>query len=117
MTSMPAQSCTYVFPDRHTCGSPALRGESRCYYHHPTRPPSKTFAQNPRRGFRLTAPTNRRDFQSALSQIIQRLAANQLDTRRAGILLYSLQVAGMSLPMDAPQPPSTPPPMRKSHHG
>jgi hypothetical protein len=30
--------CTHVFDGGHACASPALRGETFCYYHHPTRP-------------------------------------------------------------------------------
>ena len=33
----PIAICTYLFPDDHRCGSPALRGEDFCYYHHPDR--------------------------------------------------------------------------------
>jgi hypothetical protein len=93
---MPIQLCTHLFPDGHTCGSPALRSERLCFYHHPAR--STALRHRPTRGFTLTAPTNRRELLSALGQVMQRLASNKLDTKRAGILLYSLQVAGLTLP-------------------
>jgi hypothetical protein len=35
---MPAQNCPtchHLFPDSHRCGSPALRGQNFCYFHHP----------------------------------------------------------------------------------
>jgi hypothetical protein len=28
-------SCNHLFPDNHRCGSPALRGQTFCYFHHP----------------------------------------------------------------------------------
>jgi hypothetical protein len=96
---MPIQHCTHIFPDGHTCGSPALRSERLCFYHHPTR--ATALRHRPTRGFTLTTPTNRRELQQALGQVIQRLASNKLDTKRAGILLYSLQVASLSLPPGA----------------
>jgi hypothetical protein len=92
---MPVQICTHIFADHHRCGSPALRGERLCYYHHPTRKPSAN--TRPRRGFTLNSPTNKEELQSALNQVITRLADNRLDTRRAGLLLYSLQLAGQHL--------------------
>jgi hypothetical protein len=87
--------CSHIFPassePAHPCGSPALRGEAFCYYHHPTRKP----AANPRarRGFTLAAPTDQQTVQHALSEVIVRLAANKIDVHRAGLLLYSLQIA------------------------
>jgi hypothetical protein len=93
------QLCTYIFNDHHTCGSPALRGERLCYHHHPNRRPiPNTYARRSVRGFTLAAPTNRRELQTALGDIITRLASNKLDVRRASLLLYSLQLAGKSLP-------------------
>ncbi len=35
--------CRHLFTDGHQCGSPALRGEELCYFHHTARRP------NPRR--------------------------------------------------------------------
>jgi hypothetical protein len=109
MTVTTLQLCTRLFPDGHTCGSPALRGERLCYYHHPSRHP--VARHRPTRGFTLTAPTNHRELQLALSEVIRRLAANKIDTRRAGVLLYSLQLAGQALPTCPPwdqTPMSTP---------
>jgi len=114
---MSIQLCTHRFPDAHTCGSPALRGALHCYFHHPSRHPvASPEVRRARQGFTLTAPTNRREFQSALSEVIQRLASNKIDTKRASLLLYSLQIAGQSLPHAVLEPAVTPQPMRKSQH-
>jgi hypothetical protein len=89
----PTPLCHHIFPDGHRCGSPSMRGETLCYYHHPDRQPvANPYARRARRGFHLAPPTNRRELQHALSQVIQRLAANKLDVRRAGLLLHSLQL-------------------------
>ncbi len=86
---MPIKRCQHIFSDGHGCGSPALRGESFCYYHHPTRPP----VARERRGFRLTHPTDPISLQHALGQILHQLASNRLDPRRASLLIYGLQIA------------------------
>jgi hypothetical protein len=94
---MPIQHCTHIFPNGHTCGSPALRGERYCYFHHPSRHPSNTRIRRAQRGFTLAAPRTRNEFQSALSEVIQRLASNKLDTKRGGLLVYLLQMAARDL--------------------
>jgi hypothetical protein len=91
---MPTPLCRHIFPDTHRCGSPALRGEHLCYYHHPDRKPiSNPYARRARRGFNLAVPTDPQTLQHALSEVIVRLAANKLDVHRAGLLIYSLQIA------------------------
>jgi len=91
---MTLQLCNFIFDDLHRCGSPALRNNTRCYFHHPDRKPiANTYARRARRGFTLAPPRNQQDLQAALSEIITRLAANKIDTRRASLLLYSLQLA------------------------
>ena len=32
--------CRHIFTDGHRCGSPALRNQHFCYYHHATRRPA-----------------------------------------------------------------------------
>jgi hypothetical protein len=95
---MSLQLCTHTFDDGHTCGSPALRGDRLCYFHHPSRRPvANPYARRSRRGFTLPAPTTQQALNDALSQVIVRLAANTLDVHRAGLLLYSLQIARQTI--------------------
>jgi hypothetical protein len=98
MPTSPAPLCTHRFLDDHICGSPALRGESYCYHHHPSRRPcANPYERRARRGFNLPAPKTHQDLALALSEVIQRLASNRIDVHRAGLLLYSLQLAGQNL--------------------
>jgi hypothetical protein len=97
---MPTPLCNHTFPDRHRCGSPALRGEHLCYYHHPSRKPAAN--TRARRGFNLPIPTDQQTLQHALSEVIVRLAANKLDVHRAGLLLYSLQIASQTFLINVP---------------
>jgi hypothetical protein len=88
------RDCSHIFADRHRCGSPALRGERFCYYHHPDRHPvANSYERRSRRGFQIETPSNPVALQRALNQVLQRLATNQLDVHRAGLILYSLQLA------------------------
>ena len=98
MPSSPIALCRHIFPDEHRCGSPALRGETHCYFHHPDRKPvANPYARRALRGFQIVPPTNRRELQTALSDVITRLAANKIDVHRASLLLYSLQIAATQL--------------------
>jgi len=37
MKTIPAPTCHHLFPDDHRCGSPSLRNEAFCFFHHPDR--------------------------------------------------------------------------------
>jgi hypothetical protein len=92
--------CRHIFTDGRRCGSPSLRHEELCYYHHTTRRP----VENPRTRhahFDLPLPEDRSAIQSAIGQVLQRIAANEIDPKRAGLLLYGLQIASLNLPREA----------------
>jgi len=94
----PCPTCNHVFEDGHQCGSPALRGERHCYFHHPSRKPVKDpYARRSRRGFQITAPTNHQELMHVLNEVLQRLASNKLDVHRAGLILYNLQLTAQYL--------------------
>jgi len=92
--------CQHIFnPESdlaRRCGSPSLRGETHCYFHHPTRRPAVT--RHARRGFSIAMPHDQASLHYSLCQIIHRIANNQLDPHRASLLLYSLQLAGRHIP-------------------
>ncbi len=102
--------CRHIFTDGHRCGSPCLRQEDFCFYHHtsrgrraaiPSGAPIETIdlSQGEHRAssFVLPIPEDRSAIQHAIGQILNRLAANELDPRRAGLLLYGLQIASINL--------------------
>jgi DNA primase len=66
----------------------------------PSRPqtPLRPYTRRARGGFNLAAPTNRRELQHALNEVLTRRASNRLDTHRASLILYSLQIVGQHLP-------------------
>ncbi len=96
--------CRHIKVDGIRCGSPALRNEPFCYYHHNTRRPVPKHELEARRGmqgiFELPNPEDRSAIQHAIGQVLQRIAANELDPRRAGLLLYGLQIASLNLLKD-----------------
>jgi hypothetical protein len=116
--------CRHIFTDGRRCASPALRNSSLptahepfCYFHHTTRRPApapktrRARAADARLGsrstFTLPRPcelSERSGIQLAIGQVLERIASNSLDPRRAGLLLYGLQIASLNLPKDpAPQ--------------
>jgi hypothetical protein len=90
--------CRHIFTDGHRCGSICLRGEPFCYYHHTTRKPAPRQSLDRRSSFDLPLPEDRSAIQPAIGMILQRIASNDLDPRRAGLLLYGLQIASLNLP-------------------
>ncbi len=103
--------CRHIRTDGHRCGSPALRSADFCFYHHNCRKPvPKAEAQerqaerNRRAAFILPNPEDRSAIQEAIGTVLLRLAANELDPKRAGLLLYGLQIASCNLPRQKEQP-------------
>ena len=91
--------CRHTLPEGHRCGSPALRGEKFCYYHHTTRKPVADPQQRQarRNSFQLPTPSSRAAIQDSLGRVLTRIASNDIDPRRAGLLLYALQIACTNL--------------------
>jgi hypothetical protein len=103
--------CRHIFTDGGRCQSPTLRGgsgpEHFCYYHHTTRRPIPTTELRSRKShracrepFHLPVPEDRLAIQHAISDVLQKIAANEIDTKRAGLLLYGLQTASSNLPRE-----------------
>jgi hypothetical protein len=94
--------CRHIFTDGRRCGSACLRHEEFCYYHHTTRKPIENPRQrrNRRSTFDLPLPEDRSAIQCSIGQVLRRIASNEIDPRRAGLLLYGLQIASLNLPRD-----------------
>ena len=87
--------CRHIFTDGHRCGSPALRGESLCYYHIRTRRQGSSAGRSGT--FVLPHADDRTSIQLAIADVLCRLAAGDIDLKRGGMLLYGLQVASTNL--------------------
>ncbi|HEX3570879.1 MAG TPA: hypothetical protein VHU44_08655 [Acidobacteriaceae bacterium] len=100
--------CRHVHTNGHRCGSPALRAQNFCYYHDRTRLPNAPLAG--RIGIFKMQPIDDRDaIQIALYDVLSRITAGDIDTKRAAILLYGLQIASSNLTRrDKLQPATNP---------
>ncbi|CAN5553081.1 hypothetical protein BH10ACI4_BH10ACI4_16370 [soil metagenome] len=108
----PRFQCRHIHAQGHRCGSPTLRGELFCYYHHTTRRPISRQAmldraiEGPDATFTLAMAEDRHALQCTLIELLQRIAEKRIDTKRAKLLLYGLQIASANLPSykDTPAP-------------
>ncbi len=94
--------CRHIFTSGQRCGSPSLKNEEFCYHHHSTRKAIARADLETRRGrrssFALPEPEDRTAIQLSIGEVLRRLASNDLDPKRAGLLLYGLQIASINLP-------------------
>jgi hypothetical protein len=100
--------CRHIFTDGRRCGSPAIRGpegaDSFCYFHLNSRRPIQHAHTRKRRQsrFNLPNPEDRSAIQQSIGEVLRRIASNEIDPRRAGLLLYGLQIASLNLPKSSP---------------
>jgi hypothetical protein len=91
-------------PSGKKCHSPALRSKSYCYYHnnlHRLSDPSSRAAKE----LPVAAIEDTRGIQIALTQVLGALNSPHMDTRRAGLLLYGLNLAShLASRVAAPEP-------------
>jgi hypothetical protein len=104
---MATEYCRHIRPNGTRCNSYALTGQLRCYWHtglqqrHLALAPSGVqldpATQPP--PFELDFPEleDRASIQLALSMLLGALARNRIDPKRAGPILYGLQVASSNV--------------------
>ena len=102
--------CRHIKPDGHRCGSPSLRDQNFCFYHRtarrcgPRQPQVQTATARKASTFDLPSPADLADrsgIQLAVALLLHKIAHNEIDPRRAGLLLYGLQIATVALPKPA----------------
>jgi hypothetical protein len=99
--------CRHIFTDGRRCGSPALRQQHFCYYHYAHRTPvlANVRRRQPRSGFELTrldGLDNHTAIQLAISEVLGRIASNDIGHKSAWLLLYGLQIADHNLRRSRP---------------
>jgi hypothetical protein len=100
--------CRHIRPTGARCGSPSLRNEHFCYFHHTTRRPPAAPVTDPEllhagpthATFELPSLEDRPSIHLAIQEVARRIALNQLDPRRAALLLYALRIASANLPRE-----------------
>ncbi len=94
-------TCHHAKANGQPCGSPALRGEQFCFYHHPTRRRPRAAGRKPRLpAFHLPNLVDRASIQRALAKVASRVLSGRLDRRTARLLTFAFQVANQTLPGD-----------------
>jgi hypothetical protein len=84
--------CRHIMPSGKRCHSPALRDKAYCYYHfklHRIANPTSGEANQ----IGVSTIEDARGIQIALTQVLGALNSPYMDTRRAGLILYGLQIA------------------------
>ena len=94
------RSCQHIKSDGIQCGSLALRDRRYCYYHNK----SREYEIARRRGRRsqlrhVNIPDleNPNAIQGALGEVIRLMLTDQIDVRKAGLVIYALQTAAKNL--------------------
>ena len=103
-----AKECRHIKANGLKCHSLALRGFPFCYFHSRSRYPAPARKPSVDQPLELPRLESYVDVGSALNAILQALASSRISTKRAGLLLYNLQLASQSA-LD-PQYPSAPAP-------
>ena len=98
---MPYRTCDHLKEDGIYCSSPALRDHRYCYFHLNTRArrvqAARARLHGDSRRFQMPVLDNMHAVQAGIQQVVDALADDRLDNRRAGLLLYALQQAAASL--------------------
>jgi hypothetical protein len=81
--------CQHIQLSGVRCGSPALRGQTHCYYH--------SVLRQKRENIVIPQLDEALNIQFSLRQIIHGIAFGQWDTKRAALLLYALQIASSNM--------------------
>jgi len=96
--------CRHIHADGRPCGSPALRREQFCYFHHTTRrpkpAPGKFRHLDAHEPFELPAIEDRTSALAVAAHLLSRIASNDLDATRAGRMLYNLNLIISLLPKE-----------------
>ena len=104
------KTCNHLYDDGNHCGSAAVTGRDYCCYHLRYRGRLMRMAQARARGqhFHLDLPPleNMHAVQSALTQVVEALAADMIDPKRAQLILSALRMAANNFKNPAAWKPS-----------
>ena len=92
--------CQYIKSGDVQCGSPALRDHTYCYFHSNWRESELRRLrglEQPSFAIGLPDVEDTNAMQGALTEVIRLMLTDQIDDRRAGVLLYALQTASSDL--------------------
>ncbi len=94
------EACQQIKLDGEPCRSAALRGKKFCYYHLHSGPPPAEVSNRlviPLVQFHVPFLDDATSIQATISVVCEHLLHRRLEPKKAGILLYALQVASSNL--------------------
>ena len=97
MSTPKPYACRHIFTDGHQCGSPALRGEPLCFYHHASRLPQTHQTIHGHTFIALPEPLDLHAVQRGLAEVLRLAATGTLEPRLAAVLLRTLALASQNL--------------------
>jgi len=90
-----APRCEFVKHDGERCGSPALKGETRCYNHGESR--AKRQAEEAAKILQAPTLEDRASVQMALTRVFSLLATNSIEDKTARVMIAALRLAHRNL--------------------
>lgn len=100
MSTYPVKQCQRMRMNGTQCGSPALRNQKFCYFHQrccAVQFDVSTSAADPAALFYLPVLEDAASIQATITQVCEHLLHRRLDPKKAGVVLYALQVASSNL--------------------
>ena len=98
---MSLRLCRHFKQNGVPCGSPALRGQSLCYFHHRDQQYRLAFSRDRRRAevcdWKLPPLHTMADIRAALQRVASELFVGRLDPDRAAPMLHALDLAAIPL--------------------
>ncbi len=85
-----APRCNFYKPDGRRCGSPAVRGRRRCYFHQRLFTPA-------RRDYSLPPIEDAHSLHAAVLQVLRAIADGAVSPHDARLMLYGAQIAASNL--------------------
>ena len=91
------KGCRHIMPTGRRCHSPALRGMAYCFNHQKLHVALNRSKHSHNR-FELASIETSEGVQLAIAQVCDALGKARIDEKRAGIMMYGLQLATQLVP-------------------
>jgi hypothetical protein len=100
MSSFPGERCQHIKISGDRCGAPALHERDFCRFHDccgSRELEISTSAAHPAAFFYLPTLEDAASIQATITQVCEHLLHRRLDPKKAGVMLYAMQVASSNL--------------------
>ncbi len=102
------QECRHILASGEKCKALAMKEKPYCYFHARAHGLSAG-APNPAEGtLRFPVLEDQASIRLAIAQVIEAVNSGRLDPRRAGLILYGIQIAARTVPSKGSPLPKTP---------